>query len=142
MSSVRMKIVSIILSCLLLPLFAMAEPTYDEQGDLIRPNSERYAGVLDDIGPANRGVVSLIVINDTRYQVDEDTVYRNIRGNLSSLASFSRGMQVEYYALENLVTKLRVLSLAVGGDGERREEPPVQSPGTEDVRLEDGVWKN
>jgi len=143
MIKIRMIKVLLVLSCLFLAVFAQAEQTYDEQGDLIRPNSERYAGSLNNIGPAVQGVVSLVVINDTNYKLDDNTLYRNEKGDLASLTSFAVGMQIEFYAIANLVTKMRVSSIAVEDDDSGNEdESLIKQPESEELRLEDGVWKN
>lgn len=142
MSKRLMVNIFVVLLCLLVPVFGLAEPTYDDQGDLIRPNSEKHEGRLNGIGEAVRGVVSLININDTNYKVDEDTIYRNGKGKRTSLANFSKGMYVEYFALENLVTKM---SMSVAPDenvDDTEEKPSVKQQSAEDLRLENGVWKN
>ena len=133
----------IVLLGLLLPVFVQAELTYDEQGDLIRPNSERSAGILNGIGPEVEGVVSLVVINDTNYKVDEQTIYRDENGELVSPAGYKTGTHLEFFAIQNLVTKIRVLSSAdVEDDKEIAEETSPTLKKTEELHLDSGVWKN
>lgn len=142
MARILMNNVFAVLVCVLVPVLALAEPTYDEQGDLIRPNAKKYEGTLNGIGEAVRGVVAIVNINDTNYSVDEDTIYRNGKGRLTSISSFSQGMYVEYYAIDTLVTKMMVSATTAEQEDQVQPESPIRKSSGGDLRLENGVWKN
>jgi hypothetical protein len=142
MSRVGMRIVLFVVCCLFMSLVAMAEPTYNDHGDLIRPNSERFSGTIESLGPESNGVISIVVINDTNYKVDGETIYRNIDGGKSSLSRLKIGMLVDFYAIEQLVTNLSVSANPDdNGDGEHNDQP-LPEPDQSDIWQDGGVWKN
>lgn len=142
MSRVGTNSVLFVICCILLPFVALAEPTFDKYGDLIRPEAEKYSGVIDEIGSEADNGVQLIVINDTKYTVDNDTFYRNKSGGKSSLSRFSTGMVVDYYAIEYLVTNLSVSNDSDEDIEESMKDYNVPVPVQGEIRQEDGVWKN
>lgn len=144
MSRICMKTVLFVICFMLLPLIAMAEPTYDKYGDLIRPEAENFSGTLEDFSLTQEGVISGIVINDTRYTVDDKTFYRNESGDKSRLSRFQKSTSVDYYAIGSLITNLSV-STSHEESGEPTNSRKDHSPPAEvqkDIHQEDGVWKN
>lgn len=130
----------LLLICILVivPITAMAEPTYDEQGDLIRPNSLLFVGDLEEVIPATELTVASVTINDTTYLTDENTIYRNKYGGMTNPSSLIVGSEVEYYAIENLITKIRVLDDTVPV----KQEGESGTSDSNEIKQEDGVWKN
>lgn len=144
MSHIGMKIAIGVLCCLLFPLISSAEPTYDDFGDLIRPDAKKNSGILEEIGPKIDGVVSTLVINDTNFSVDNQTFYRDANGRKSSLVRFKPGTLVDYYAIEYLVTNLSVAANSeepASAENSRRDQS-TPAPVQNELRQEDGVWKN
>ncbi|MCP4338730.1 MAG: hypothetical protein GY799_07525 [Desulfobulbaceae bacterium] len=142
MSRLAMKIVLLVVCSMLLPQVVMAEPTYDEHGDLIPPDSEKFSGTLEGFGPEVSGVISIIIINDTNYKIDDDTVYRNKKGRKSSLSGFTNGMLVDYYAIEHLVTNLSVSANPIENAEQPQKNLSPDAPVQNDFHQENGVWIN
>lgn len=142
MSRVGKNIVLFVICCVFMPVITMAESTYDEHGDLIRPNAERFSGTFEDFGPEVDGVVSLIIMNDTNYKIDRETVYRDKDGGKSSLSRFKVGMLVDFYAIENLVTNLSVSGEFDENSTARNNDQSTSVPIQGKMRQEGGVWKN
>lgn len=120
----------------------MAEKTYDSQGDLILPNSEVFTGKLYSIGEPTENEGAYVVIDDMKFMVSDNTIYRNVSGNLVSLRSFKSNMYVEYYLLDNIITKLMEINPDPEEVMDSPDVAPEQSQDTKGMRLENGVWVN
>ena len=139
----RMQLVVLVLvSVSFVALSAWAEPRYDEHGDLIRPQAKLRVGVLQSI-QSNRGQDGGLVIGDSGYSFDKETVFTTSYGNHSSLSIFRPGMTVNFYAVGQLLTKMWPSTVEMT---EEDSAMPNQgeSAGSQDgtLHLENGVWTN
>ena len=138
----KLSLMLALMSVLVMVSAVVAEPTYDEQGDLIIPNSYKFIGKIDKLGLSSEPATSYIIIDDAKYLFDGDAIFRNIRGNKTVLANFEVGMQVEFYALKNIVTKMKEIRDTSDDKDEPKDIEPVQTDEVEGLRLENGVWVN
>lgn len=142
----------VLLGCVLLICGVVAaEPQYDVHGDLIRPGAEEFTGIFYGAGGADEGnIVRTVVVNDSSYTIDSKTIFRTQGGGTTSLASFSNGMAVKFYALDALLTKMwptgtvESAETAVEGKGtpEDNSNSSEEKKPASDLRKENGVWKN
>jgi hypothetical protein len=121
-----------------------AERRHDIHGDLVHLGAEEFTGVfvssqrVGDDGPQQ------VIIDDSIYSVDKQTVFRDKGGGLISLTSFKPGTPVRFFALDALLTKM----WATGEPPTEQVEKKKTIPSTEDkkpssmLRKEKGVWKN
>jgi hypothetical protein len=136
------------LCCLLLLIYAgplQSEPRYDQHDDLVPYNSIEFDGVLENTYAQSAEEGKKVLINDAIYFLRPDAVFRNRYGNLVGISSFQAGMLVGFYLLEtNQIAKMWEKE-----DEESSSEPVQVNPRSgsspasgDEIRLEDGVWKN
>lgn len=122
---------------------ADAEPTYDREGDMVVPDSRLTSGTVYSISPLSRDGSGYMIIDDAKYLVNDQTVFRNINGHMTGFANFMEGMRVEFRALENMmITKIMEIPALADDEDEEVDVSPDQDSDVEGLRLEDGVWVN
>ena len=141
MLKISQIILILLLVLLTMPLLGLAEPTYDEQGDLILPNSEKHIGTIDGIYIGSEYTIPYVIIDDLRYHFDDKIVLRKMNNNLTVFTHFREGMKVEFYALDNKITKLKEIQ-PDEEDNIAKDVSPEQTPGVDGMKLENGVWVN
>jgi hypothetical protein len=137
--------------CLILVLFAgpiQGEPRYDMHNDQVPYNSIEFDGVLENTYAQSAEEGVKVLINDTLYSLLPDAIFRNRHGSLVGISSFQAGMLVGFYLLgTNQIAKMWEKV------GEEPSEEPAQvrprsggrsssSESGDEIRLEDGVWRN
>ena len=85
-----------------------------------------------------------VIIDDTIYRVDADTKVTKASGGSTSLTNFKPGTNLEFYALDGLLTKVMpALNSEVSGSPEVPVVTvPVTGSNSAPLHQEDGVWKN
>jgi hypothetical protein len=137
--------VGLCLLSLLLSFPVQSEERYDIHNDLVAFAALEYTGVINQLPPQNSAEGAKIIIDDTVYQLKNDVILRNQGGRLIGLSSFAQGMSVNFFVVEEtLITKM----WQVEQDGEDEQVDSQQEiggnirEGGEEIRLEDGVWRN
>ena len=129
---------------LLFCLTAQGEPRYDVHDDLIAHGALEYFGVINQLPEQRSGGGGEIIIDDTVYQLSSDCILRNQNGRLVGITSFTEGMSVNFFVLDEIeITKM--WQAAEDNDGEASDadrEIGGSSPPASDIRLENGVWVN
>lgn len=127
----------------------LGESPRDVHDDPIRPNAEEFTGNLDSIKlhDVDSGKTTL-VINDTSFIVDQNTVFRSQGGALTTLAYFEPGMTVKFFAIDSLLTKMwtvtapQSMGSQTESDGSNSDNSLKKSKTEQKIRKENGVWKN
>lgn len=140
--SVTKCILLVLIPLLIAAQAAWGEPRYDEHGELIRPQAKKFSGVLQSIRSTERGQVNIVVIDDSKYLIDEKTVFATSYGTHTSLASFKPEMAINFYAVKQLLTKMWPSSQKPEDASGIYEDVQQQGDKRDELRLEDGVWKN
>jgi hypothetical protein len=142
MAMLRVVAVAFVMNILMLQP-SWSETAYDRQGDVITPGAELWEGVLDRIN-IDKNEVQTVIINDTVYRVDADTKAKTASGRTTGLSSFKPGTNLEFYALDGLLTKvmpsLNSVATEDSNDPEMTAPNNVSNPAS--LHKEDGVWKN
>lgn len=142
MAMLRVVAVAFVMSILAVGS-SWGETAYDRQGDVISHGSELSEGVLDRV-ILEEDVVQGLIINDIIYHVDDATKATTANGRSTSITSFESGTNLEFYALDGLLTKVMPsLNTEINDtDNDPVITPPTTGSGSVPVQMEDGVWKN
>ncbi len=142
MTLLRMVTMTLFISIGLLQV-CWGEAIYDRQGDIIPPGAEFMEGVLVVVNTA-QGREQSVIIGDSIYRVDENTIVKTSNGGMTGLAYFKPGTPIAFYALDGLLTK--VMPALNPEETSKVDAPekalPTSGTTSSPVRLEGGVWKN
>ncbi len=124
---------------------AISEPRYDLHNDLVAYSAIERQGRLDLITPGSAERPASVTIDDRSFALDEDCIFRNSYGGRTSLDAFETGMNVGYFVVDDkTITKMwHDAEQETGSD----QPPPELTPDSsgsagDEIRFEDGVWRN
>lgn len=125
---------------------AQCEVRYDMHDDEVAPGALEFSGIIDAAPERTPEGIEVLIINDTVYLLDQNAKFRDRNGGLVGSASFKKGMTVGFFVIDNnLITKMwqTTIDMEVSpGPVQESLGSGNQPAGGDQLRLEDGVWKN
>lgn len=129
-------------------LFLLASPgqterRHDVHGDLVYLGAEEFTGFFVSAQSNGDDGPQQVIIDDSIYSVDKQTIFRDKGGGLTSLASFKPGTPVRFFALDSLLTKMWVTGFpSQQKEGEQAAADGGNKKPSSTLRKDKGVWKN
>ena len=150
MCSMRLFSILLVVTSMLLAdhQLSWAERRHDVHGDEIALGAKGSEGTIYRIDDAAPGVRKrLIVIDESIFTVAPDAVFRTKSGASTEISHFKTGMQVKYYAVDALLTKMWETSSSEASatspdSATNSSEKSAQPKNKETLHRENGVWKN
>ncbi|NLX17905.1 MAG: hypothetical protein GXY53_01285 [Desulfobulbus sp.] len=124
-------------------VLASAETRSDVHGDIIRPGAEEFVGVFVHAHERTGDEPQVVVIDDSTYIIDSQTIFRNSHGALVALENFKEQTPIGFFALGTLLTKMWMIGEPMA---EKKADDTVdkadRKADTQFFRDEKGVWIN